>query len=425
MSINGKAAACVAVMAIVATTAACGSSKSAGGSTGTAGTGATVGNSGSAASAPGVTASDITVGLVTSQTGPAAADFYGNLQGAQARIDLQNAAGGVNHRQLKLTVGDDTSSVFGGQTAVSDLVQQRSAFGLIFLSDFVSSAYRIAQKDGVPVVGWAVDGPEWALQPNTNMVAVEGDVSAAPAANTLEPKVAKLAGATNMASFAIGGEQPSVLGAQAFTKAAKSVGLKVGYDNYSIPVGTVNVTAMQQAHVDGFASFMLDTTDFAIISGARQAGLKLVAPISVTGYGQALLDDASARQAAQGAIFGVDQVPVEERTAATKAEQAAFAQYEHFTGVPSLSWTAGWTSADLFIKGLEGAGQNPTRSSFLAALHGLKGWTAGGLLPTAADFSLANFGQAAPTSCSYYVKLEGTSFVGLNNGKVICGTNVN
>jgi Periplasmic binding protein len=187
---------------------------------------------------------------------------------------------------------------------------------------------------------------------------------------------------------------------------------------------TAVVLAMQQAHVDGFASFMLDTTDFAIISGARQAGLKLVAPISVTGYGQPLLDDVSARQAAQGAIFGVDQVPVAEHTAATKAEQAAFAQYEHFTGVPSLSWTAGWTSADLFIKGLEGAGQNPTRSSFLTALHGLRGWTAGGLLPWTPDFSLANFGKSSSTSCSYYVKLEGTSFVGLNNGKVICGTNV-
>jgi branched-chain amino acid transport system substrate-binding protein len=416
VKITLKASACAAAITLAAATTACGSSNSAGGA------------SGVKASAPGITAADITIGLVTSQTGPASADFYGNLQGAQARVDLQNAAGGVNGRQLKLTVGDDTSSVLGGQTAVSELIQQRNSFGLIFLSDFVSAGYRVAQKAGVPVVGWAVDGPEWGLQPNTNMVAVEGNVSPTPAANTLEPKVAKLAGATNMASFAIGGEQPSVLGAKAFTTAAKSVGLKVGYEDYSIPVGSVNVTsvvlAMKQEHVDGFASFMLDTTDFAIISGARQAGLKLVAPISVTGYGQPLLDDATARQAAQGAIFGVSQVPAEEHTAATRAEQAAFAKYEHFSGVPSLSWTAGWTSVDLFIDGLEGAGKNPTRSSLLTALHALKGWTAGGLLPIAPDFSLANFGQAAPTSCSYYVRLSGSSFVTLNHGKAICGTNV-
>lgn len=380
------------------------------------------------ANASGVNSGAITVGLVTSQTGPAAADFTGNAQGAEARVLLQNAQGGVNGRQLKLVVGDDTSSVQGGQTAVSELIQQRKAFGLIFLSDFVSSGYRVAQQAGVPVVGWAVDGPEWGLQPNTNMVAVEGNVSPAPAPNTLEPKVAKLAGATNMASFAIGGEEPSVLGAKAFTTAAKSIGLKVGYEDYSIPVGTVNVTAvvlaMKQAHVDGFASFMLDTTDFAILSGARQAGLNLVAPISVTGYGQSLLDDAAGRQAAQGAIFGVSQVPVEENTTATRAEQAAFAKYEHFSGVPSLSWTAGWTSADLFIQGLMRAGNNPTRASFLASLHNLKGWTSGGLLPSAPDFSLANFGKAPQNTCSYYVRLSGSQFEPLNGGKAICGSNV-
>jgi branched-chain amino acid transport system substrate-binding protein len=410
----------MAAVAVVA--AACGSSSSG------SGTKANSSGSGGQASAPGVTANTITVGAVTAQTGPASADFYGNSQGAEARILLQNAAGGVNGRQLKLAVGDDASTVLGGQTAVSELIQQQRAFGLIFLSDFVSVGYRTAQQQGVPVVGWAVDGPEWGLKPNTNMVAVEGDVAPVPPPNTMEPKVAKLVGAKNMASFAIGGEQPSVVAAKAFAAAAKSVGLQVGYQNFSIPVGTVNVTpvvlAMKQSHVDGFASFMLDTTDFAIISGARQAGLNLVAPISVTGYGQPLLDDQTAQQAAQGAIFGVFQTPVEQHTAATQAEQAAFQKYEHFSGVPSLSWTAGWTSADLFIRGLEGAGKNPTRSSFLDSLHNLKGWNAGGLLPWTADLSLAHFGQEAPTLCEYFVRLSGAQFAPLNGGQPICGNTV-
>ena len=402
------------VVALLAAAAACGSSSS--------------GTSPAKEAGSGSAATPITIGVVTSKTGAAAADFYGNVQGAEARIDLQNASGGVNGHRLKVVIGDDTSTDQGGQTAVSELIQQRKVFGMLFLSDFVSSAYRTAQQEGVPVVGWAVDGPEWGVKPDTNMVAVEGDVAPVPPPNTLTAKVAKMVGAKNMASLAIGGEETSVVGAKAFDTAAASIGLKVGYSNYSVPVGTVNVgpivLAMKQAHVDGFASEMLDTTDFAIISGARQAGLKLVAPISVTGYGQDLLTQPTALQAAQGAIFGVYQTPVSEHTAATVEEQAAFEKYEHFSGVPSLAWTAGWTSADLFIQGLKRAGSTPTRTSFLRALHDTTGWTAGGLLPTAPDFSLADFGKSAKTQCLYYVKLSGSKFVPLAGGKPVCGTEV-
>ncbi len=44
------------------------------------------------ANAPGITASTITLGLVESETGPASSTFGDSATGAQARIDLQNAA---------------------------------------------------------------------------------------------------------------------------------------------------------------------------------------------------------------------------------------------------------------------------------------------------------------------------------------------
>ena len=382
--------------------------------------------SGNTASAPGVTPTSVTVGLVTSLTGPAAANFNGAQQGAAARFALQNSKGGVNGRKLKLAVGDDGSSPLGGRTAVSELIQTKGAFGLLFVSDLVSLGYQVAQQQGVPVVGAAIDGPEWGTKPNTNMVAVSGNQQPnLPVYNNLA-KVAKQAGAKNMASLAIANEQPSIVGAQAFATSAKALGLKVGYENYSIPIGSVDVTSvvlgMKQAHVDGFASYMLDTTNFAIMSAAKQAGLKLVAPIQFVGYDQALLDSPTDVSAAQGAIFSVAQVPFEEKTAATKREQAAFVKYEHFSGVPNLNWTYGWLSADLFIKGLQAAGKNPTRTSLLNALHKTKGWTAGGLLATAPDLSLANFGHSPSKTCGYFVKLSGTKFVPVNKGKPVCGT---
>jgi branched-chain amino acid transport system substrate-binding protein len=392
---------------------------------GTTGTAAASGNS------PGITSKQITIGLVTSITGAAAANFNGAIQGAQARFDLQNAEGGVFGRKFKLLTGDDQTSYSGATSAVADLVQEQNVFGLIFISDLTSGgAYKLPQQLGVPVVGFPTDGNEWALQPNTNMVSTEGDIGPTPVANTSVPKLAKLLGVKNMAVLAIDDEPPSDIAAQEFVKAARAVGLKVGYENYTLPLGSVNVTAtvleMKHAGVDGFDSFMLDNTNFALMETAKQAGLTLKAPIQAVGYGQDVLNSPSALQAAQGGVFLVSQVPVAAKTPATRVEQAAFAKYEHFSGIPNLNWTEGWISADLYIKGLQKAGKNVNRASFLRAERSIKGYTANGLLPTPLDLSLKDFGKGPSllSSCSYFVKLEGKKFVTLNNGKPVCGTNV-
>jgi len=344
-----------------------------------------------------------------------------------ARFDEQNAEGGIDGHPLKLVTADDASSVQGAQTAINELVQEKHVFSLIFVSDLVSAGYRSAQQANVPVIGAPIDGPEWGTKPNTNMVSVEGDQPPTPLSNTLQAVVAKQAGATNMAGLAIANEQPSIVAVKDFITGANAVGLKVGYFNDSTPIGGVNVTslvlAMKQAGVDGFVSEMLDTTNFAIMTTARQDGLNLVAPIQAVGYDQALLNDPASAQAGQGAIISVLQTPVEEKTAATTHEQAIFEQYEHFSGVPNLNWTFGWLSADLTIAGLKAAGNNPSQSSFLNAVRNIKGWDGEGLLAQASDFSLANFGKQSSTQdCSYFVRLTGNHFVPLNNGKPICGT---
>jgi branched-chain amino acid transport system substrate-binding protein len=369
--------------------------------------------------------------MVTSLTGVIAPGFVGGVQGAQARFALQNDQGGVNGRKLKLVPADDMSSPAGAQTAVNLLIS-KGVFEQIWLSDVTFTAAKAANKAGVPILGLGVDGPEWNTQPNTNMVHIFGDSAPTEPVTTLLPLVAKMTGAKNMAVLAIANEPPSITAAQDFIKGAKAAGEKVGLYNASTPIGSVNVTAlalaMKQAGVDGFQSAMLEPTNFALMTAARQEGINLVAPLMYTGYDQTLLSDKATLQAAQGGIFEVDQVPVEEKTPATLKEQAAFLKYEHFSGVPNLDWTVGWLSADLTIQGLQQAGQNPTRASFLNAVRNLKGWDGGGLLAASPNFSLAGFGQAQPNTvgvnCDYFVRLTGSQFVPINNGKAICGNTI-
>lgn len=372
------------------------------------------------------TKSPIRIGLVTSVTGAAAQNFIGAVQGTQAAFDVQNAKGGIDGHKLELVVGDDTSTVQGATTAVSDLIDSKKVFSLIFISDLVSAGYRVAQQADVPVIGAPIDGPEWGEQPNTNMVSIQGDRAATPPATTMYSQVAKDLGAKNMAGLAIANEQPSIIGVQNFVKGSKAIGLKVGYVNESTPIGSVNVSslvlAMKQAGVDGYDSAMLDTTNFAIMETAKQDGLKLVAPMQDVGYTEALLTTATARAGSQGGIFYVLQTPTEEHTAATDKETAAFKKYEHYTGVPNLNWTYGWLSGNLTIAGLEKVHGDATRAKFLSAVRSIHNWTGGGLLPEPETFSLADFGKTPTTkACAYFVKLEGKAFIPLNGGKPFCG----
>src|SRR6516164_1482572 len=64
----------------------------------------------------------ITLALVTSLTGPAGTESVGDPATFEARIDLQNAEGGVNGHKLVPLVIDDQTSPTGVQTAVNEAI---------------------------------------------------------------------------------------------------------------------------------------------------------------------------------------------------------------------------------------------------------------------------------------------------------------
>jgi branched-chain amino acid transport system substrate-binding protein len=404
----------LAVLVVVA--AACGSSSKSSGASG-----------GSSGGGGGKASSTITIGLITSQTGSASPTYANVAKAAQARVAALNAAGGVNGHQLKLITTDDTSTPIGNATAAKDLVSQ-GVFGVVEVSAFGFAAARYLNQQAIPVTGAGTDGTEWGQQPNTNMFSLSAVLSDPHYPQYTQPaQFLKDNGVTTVASFGYGDSPSSADAAKGLAFAAKHVGLKVGYLNTSIPFGSVNVTpialAMKQAGVNGAYMPLDDNTNFALITAARQAGVNLKVAISATGYGQSLLNDSSAVQSGQGVYFPPIGAPVELHTAATEAMQKAFASYAQFTGVPGFDWYEGWMSTDLMIKGLQLAGTNPTRPSFINNLRQVSSYDAGGLLPTPVNFTLAAFGKAPSQSCTYYTVLRGSQFVvAPADGKPVCGT---
>src|SRR6202453_4986606 len=227
----------------------------------------------STSSAAHTSSSPYLVGLVSDETGPASSVFIDTPAAVEARIDLQNAEGGVNGHQIKLVTADAQPSPTANVTATQDLLA-KGVLALVQLSTATFAAAKTMQEAGVPVIGGGFDGFEWGEQPNTNMF------SFAPV-DPKEPVYALPAAIWKSVSpvSALGyGESPSsAQAAKSFAYAAQKFGLKVGYLNDTLPLGTVNTTAISLAlkskGVEGIDMPLDTVTNLAVLTAAEQEGI--------------------------------------------------------------------------------------------------------------------------------------------------------
>ncbi len=386
------------------------------------GSAAIVTGAGAAPKTPGVTPRTITVGLITPETGPGASNFTGVVPAAEARIDLQNAHGGVDGRRINLVIKDDATNPATNQSATAALISE-GVFGIMDVSPVAFGGYKLAQQAGVPVTGGATDAEEWYQKPNTNMFSITGQLS------PKDPQYGGLAsfirahGGTRCGSVGYSISPSSTAAARGFILQCERAGLKNAYLNTTLPFGTIDTTSlaleMKGARVNALYLPLDSNTNFAIVTSLKQAGVNMKMVISATGYGQEILDDQAALPDAQGTWFTVEGTPVEVHTPATEQFQAALARYVHFTGIPGFSWYEGWGAADLMIYGLERAGKNPTQPGFINALHKVTHYDVGGLESAQpANYTLSHWGKAPKQLCQWLVQLKGRSFV---NPTKICG----
>jgi len=368
--------------------------------------------SGNTASAPGVTPTTVKVALISSYTGPSASQAQpGEPAGFKARIDLQNANGGVNGRKITFFTEDDGTNPAQAPTAAAAAIAN-GAFAIDFLSPVAIAAAKPLAAQGIPVVGGGYDGPEWTDPSYTNFFSTTSAVFLQTPRYQINKTLLNKAGAHNFAVVGYSISPSSALAAANDSVSLKEAGYQVPYLNTSLPFGTVNTTAlalqMKADNVDSLEAPIDGNTELAIITAGEQAGIKWKYVLLSTGYGQTWLDTPQAVSSSQGDYFGVLQVPVELHTPATIAEQAALKKYAHFSGVPGFDYTEGWTSADLLIKGLQVAGKNPTRASFINNLRKVTNFTAGGLI---GNTNFEKTHSPGAKLCGYTVQLVGHKFV--------------
>ncbi len=374
--------------------------------------------SGTGESAPGVTAKAITLGLVSAESGVASSTFGDSATGVEARIDLQNAEGGVDGRKLKLISVDDESTTLGNATAVADLIS-KPVFGVMSDTTELEGGAPALLKAGVPVTEQsAVTGLE--PQYTDEFTYVQG-ADPTPPTTTL-PVLFKALGFKNVAFMSYNDPQDAVA-LTAFQTSMKDEGLNTCYSAL-VPIGAVNFTttvlALKNANCQGLYFPAVESTDIAMATAIQQAGVH-IKQIYETGYDQTFLDDSAAVAAAQGQYFEI-VLPLDVSSPAVTTFYTALKKYDpaYKGGIPSFGAQTGWTIADEMIEGLKLAGSNPTRSGFIKNLANVTDYTVGGLHPVGVN--LSQRWKLVGPQCAYFVQLEGSKFLPYpRDGKAVCG----
>ena len=411
---RGRHFSAVAVAGVAASLvlAACGDAGDSGGGGGSA--------SADCGEAPGVTDNSITVASVSPLSGPSASTFAGFVEAAEARFALQNADGGVNGREITLEKNDDLGDGAAQVTAARNAVQQQQAFAIVHASR-VDTMFDFLATQSVPVVGYPGQ-PAYAEDEN-----VFGFAGGSQTGYFAEGAVTRLQeeGATNLAVLAHN-SPGSLNSANGMIQAAEANGLEVGVTSFDVPLGSFDATAlaiqMKEAGVDGIYAPTLTDSSISVLRAAQQQGIDLKANFVSQVYTPAVAEQVS--EFIQGALTSTLAVVPNELASENEAVQSyvdAMAEYAPDVEPSTGFAEAGYISADLFIKGVEEAGDCLTRESFITGLRDLGEYDGGGLLVEPAVFSGGPFanGSAPFGACTWYVVREGDVWV--PDAEPVCG----
>jgi len=355
---------------------------------------------------PGVTADEVTLGLLYPDTGNAASLFNPFRAGVDARLGVANAAGGVHGRKISYIWRDDESTPAVNLSSARELVEHDQVFGILESSSAAAGSADYLHRTGVPVTGTSPEGI-WSYY--DNMFSYSHMIADGSAISTWGDFVAEKGGAR------------AVIALSTFSTASIDFAdeLRVSLESAGVTVvGTVDATGPidlkdmgERIRASGADTLVGTVTGAAfgqVVLAARAADVPLKVILSPTGYDQGLLD--LFRTILADVYVFVDYQPFEMDTPAHRTFLAAMTEYAPYLQPPSKQAAlAGWISTDMFLRGLEQAGPCPSRERFIAGLRAVRDYAADGLLPEPLDLT-ESFGHVGRCYTFLQVSPDGTRF---------------
>jgi ABC-type branched-subunit amino acid transport system substrate-binding protein len=366
-------------------------------------TGCSTGRDGLAAacSTPGVSPHNIKIGLLFPDTGTLSGAFAPARSGVEARVGLANATGGVHGRQIDIEWRDDQTSPTVNERAARDLVENAGVFGIIEQSAVAAGSADYLDAKQIPVTG-IVTEPVWSR--HRNMFNVSNPYSDGPTVTTFG-QYAKRQGGTRAYLLQSALTAASRANASKFATSLTSQGIElVGTADYTEgATSPASVAAdIKRLDADVIVALHTGTALASVVQAARAAGVEIKAAFGPGGYDQALIRRFGTAIAGM-AVF-VDFLPFEARSLALDAYRNAIARYAPELDSPDqVTAIRAYLSADLFVRGLAGAGSCPTRTGFIESLRAVTDYDGGGLLPETISLQ-ETFDQ--PNRCYFFVRVN-------------------
>lgn len=375
---------------------------------------------------PGVTATQVSVGAIVTQSGPLAADFKPYLDGVDAYFDYVNAGGGVNGRKVVLTNAlDDESSSSQDINDAETLVTADHVFAIVGVSVPFFTAYKYleTQAKSTPVFGYAT-GNVWAGP--KEFFADYGSVLNYNSSIPFFAYVAKQTKSTKVAiiSLSYASSQDECKGA---ITGIKKYGYKVVYSNPNESIlqnWSEEADNIYGSHAQLLISCMDDGSDVSLAKALSADGYS-PAQLWLDGYDRSLLQANEAYM--QGVYLLLQHVPFEAATLypSTFPGLVLYLDKMQEYGFSSNQYNdvalMGWESANLFVEGLRAAGKNPTQAEVIADINKIKADTGG---PDGGVTSPVNWTTAhksdSPPACETFVRAQGTNFdLAFNSGSKV------
>lgn len=367
----------------------------------------------SSTSVPGLSATQVNLGAIVTQSGIAAADFGSYLYGVKAYLAYVNSLGGVNHRKLVLTKTYDDQS--NGTTDITDarqLVLTDKVFGIVGVSTAFFDGHTFLSTSGVPTFGYATQDVWGGAK---NMFADYGSRLDYPSTVPDFAYVAKKTGSTKVALISLSLPQSTAICQPAYNTLKSKFGVNVVYSNLSenifAPNFATDVVKMKNLGVNMVIACMDNSSNLSLNQQMKTYGFNPV-QVWLDGYDRHTLTN---QYLQSKTYFILQHVPFEMAKTYPTAYpglnlylkwmvKAGFTAHE-FDDVALM----GWASANLFATGLRAAGASPTQASVITALNKITKDTSGGVA-TPTNWTIAHT-QSTPPSCVSYVTIKnpGTS----------------
>jgi ABC-type branched-subunit amino acid transport system substrate-binding protein len=365
--------------------------------------------------APGVTATEISVGGIVSATNPIGGSFESAYDGVEAYFDMVNAKGGVDGRKLKIAERVDDQAM-NNKAAATAMVDD-DVFAILPVATLLFTGANELAASGIPTFGWNIN-EEWGGTPDnpkSNMFGHSGSYLKAADPRPSFAYVAEKLKAHRIGVLAYAVPQSADC-AQGVTSSLEKYGqagdAKVVFSDKSLAFGEANLSVQVQKMKEAGVQLVMTCMDNnGVVTLAKEMKKQ---QLDAKQYLLNAYDHAFVQQFGdlfEGSVVRIDFAPFETEKSHRPAGLDEFlSQMEKLGKTPTENAAVGWINANMFVDGLRAAGPDFTRQKVIDGLNAMTAWNGKGMTPPI-DWTKRHTASKLVTECGGYLTIEHSTFV--------------